>query len=186
MEAREPTPVAPLHLRLFNDLDRLHYIYHLHLQHGYACASPPSPLYASRLLLAQLIHTRQFEVPQAWETTRKDSERPATADPAGNSAVRPRVSHLVPRTSRTSTSHNNSSRSVRVRVRVRPMSQFRERSMCTGTTQASGHRPPPPSVQGQRQLRHCPRMRTRPPALAPPSHVFANPYTSQFFPGPYA
>src|SRR5258706_3624009 len=51
-----PKPVAPLPLCLFN---YFHHLYHLHVQNGYAYASPPSsPISASRPILAQ------FEDPQ--------------------------------------------------------------------------------------------------------------------------
>ena len=52
-----PTPVAPLHLCLFN---YLHKIYHVHVQNGYAYASPPSsPVYASRPIIAQFVEDPQ-------------------------------------------------------------------------------------------------------------------------------
>jgi len=75
-----PTPVAPLHLRLFH--------HDHHVQNGYAYANPPrSPVYAVRPILVQ------FEDPQAWDTTCKNGARPAAADSAHSTAARPRTSH---------------------------------------------------------------------------------------------
>ena len=174
------TPVALLHLRLFNYMCNLHYLVHVHVQNEYAYARPPSPLvYASRFILAQL------EDPQAWKTTRKDSTRPATADSAHSTAARPhasrlapRASRLVPHTSRTSTSHSSSSSSSRERERERPMNRRWECGMCTGTTTAS-LRPPPPSLKCQRRLRrhprcicvHAPRTRTAWLCVSKPLHT---------------
>src|SRR5258706_15777777 len=132
------TPFTPLHLCLFN---------YLHLQNGYACASPPSsPVYASRPILTQL------EDPQAWETTREGT---GTADPAHSTAARPRTLQRVPPT-------NSGSM---VRVAVRPNRRRQKHGVCRGTTPAS-RRPPPPFVQCQHRLRRCPR-RTRLPVPPP-------------------
>ena len=85
-EARNPTPVAPLHLRLFNCLYHLHYIYHLHVQNGYAYTSPPKPLvYANRPLLGQ------FEDPKAVETTHKEGAGSSITDSAHGISAHPRI-----------------------------------------------------------------------------------------------
>ena len=163
------TPVAPLHLRLFD---------HHHVQNGYAYACPPSsPVYAgppSSPVYARRPTLTQFEYPHA------------SQQPTGMvQPLQPPIRLTSPVQHRRPSSH--------LANEYLPQQQQQHQGTYTTeeptpkTRRVYGYHPGFPSSFSPAMSTPAPPSPTpyMPPALGPPSYVPSNPYTPQQSPGPY-